>query len=149
MPAEMCTLEEEYALFPCEFYTSTALKKKHKPPAHASAHGHALKLDQEFVEHIQEWEAATPPIRFIEDLSFKARVAVRPVILSNMQKAQESHKRDSVQSVSKKTHSEEMTEKSPQWKRRPKCLQKSPESSENGCTFSESRYAPAVRDANP
>lgn len=44
---------------------------------------------------------------------FKAWVAVRPVILSNMQKAQESHQCDSVQSVSKKIHSEEMTRKMP------------------------------------
>lgn len=58
---------------------------------------------------------------------FKAWVAVRPVILSNMQKAQESHQCDSVQSVSKKTHSEEMTEKSPRWKRKAKCLQESAE----------------------
>lgn len=58
---------------------------------------------------------------------FKAWVAVRPVILSNMQKAQESHQCDSVQSVSKKTHSEGMTEKSLGWKRKPKCLQESAE----------------------
>lgn len=51
---------------------------------------------------------------------FKAWVAVRPIIRSNMQKAQKSHKRDSVQSVSKKTHSEEMTERSPQRKRKPR-----------------------------
>lgn len=47
----------------------------------------------------------------------KAWVAVRPIILSSMQKAQESHQCDSVQSVPKKTHGEEMTEKSPRWKK--------------------------------
>lgn len=50
---------------------------------------------------------------------------MRPIILSNMQKAQKSHKCDSVQSVSKKTHSEKMAERSPQQKRKPKRLQKS------------------------
>lgn len=52
---------------------------------------------------------------------------MRPVILSNMQKAQESHQRDSVQSVSKKTHGEETTEKNPGWKGKSKCLQDSAE----------------------
>lgn len=72
---------------------------------------------------------------------------MRPIILSNMQKAQKSHKCDSVQSVSKKTHSEQMTERSPREKGKPKRLQKSADSSGNGGPLSESRYAQAVKDA--